>query len=554
VSPDALTAAEPWRLPVLVGGIAFVYLAAGVFDHGIWSPTEPAVAGVVWNMFERGLVVAPHIDVHAYLEKPPLYYWLGWLAVRLHGDLDAGWLRLPAALLGLACLAAVSWSVRRRHGDAVACAVLPLAALVYPLWELAHRATPDVAALAFAFVAFALFERSLAGADAPAPRRTWPWDLALAATLAASFYAKNFFVVYVVAPPVVGVLLWQRAWVRLALLAGAGAACVALFVAPWAAALYAADPDYVRVVFVDNTLGRFVDLPAEARPALGPLNDAYDAERDGPPWIYLAHFAAIVAPWSLAFLAGLGALARRQGDPRRGFQIAALIGVPLALMLSSSRNAGYLRPLLFVHLLVIADLLAEVARGGVLARWERMLVLANGAIVALAVVGLPVALGVVFDTPALFVWGAVCAVALALGARHWRGTWLHWRSVSTAGTLAVIGLAGTWLLAVPAIDERRSVAAFYRDVAVASAGRALHTTLGDDRRLPLVGWYLRRTAPAVEPKRVPELLAGETPVGVVMLRREYEAERRQIDPVAPTIVAVDDGKARKLVFVANDAR
>ena len=32
---------------------------------------EPAVAGVVWNMADRGLIAAPHIGDYPYLEKPP---------------------------------------------------------------------------------------------------------------------------------------------------------------------------------------------------------------------------------------------------------------------------------------------------------------------------------------------------------------------------------------------------------------------------------------------------------------------------------------------------
>ena len=70
------------------------------------------------------------------------------------------------------------------------------------------------------------------------------------------------------------------------------------------------------------------------------------------------------------------------------------------------------------------------------------------------------------------------------------------------------------------------------------------------RFVPSLGDF---AAPRVEPERVPALLASEAPVGVVMLRREYEAGRERLDPVAPTIIAPDDGKARKLVFLANDA-
>ena len=52
--------------------VVALYFGTGVFDHGIWSPSEPAFAGVVWNMFRGGSFAVPRIDYFYYLEKPPL--------------------------------------------------------------------------------------------------------------------------------------------------------------------------------------------------------------------------------------------------------------------------------------------------------------------------------------------------------------------------------------------------------------------------------------------------------------------------------------------------
>lgn len=59
----------------VLGVLFLLYLAVGVADHDVWKPTEPTVAGIVWNMVDgRGLAV-PRVNDFAYLEKPPLYYW-----------------------------------------------------------------------------------------------------------------------------------------------------------------------------------------------------------------------------------------------------------------------------------------------------------------------------------------------------------------------------------------------------------------------------------------------------------------------------------------------
>ena len=100
--------------------VVALYLGVGVFDHEIWAPTEPTVAGIVWNMIDGGVLAVPLINDLPYLEKPPLYYWLAWLSAGAGGGLGPGTLRLPAALLGLLALAAVFWTVRGRHGEDVA--------------------------------------------------------------------------------------------------------------------------------------------------------------------------------------------------------------------------------------------------------------------------------------------------------------------------------------------------------------------------------------------------------------------------------------------------
>jgi 4-amino-4-deoxy-L-arabinose transferase-like glycosyltransferase len=468
-------------------------LCVGIFDHEIWSPTEPAVAGVVWNMVDRGHWAAPMIGDAFYLEKPPLYYWLGALACSAGGQLDAGLLRLPAALAGLGALALLGWIVRRRHGDDAAAVAMLLGATSIPILELSHRATPDVLALLFAFLGFTLYARGSR------------WDWALAAALAASFYAKNFFVLFVVAPPIAVDLLLQREWRRALQLGLATLAFSALFIVPWALALHGVGGhEALRVVFVDNTLGRLVDVAAEARPALGPLNDAWTAERDGPFWTYLLYLPVIAAPWTLAALAALPLLFRSEGrDAHRRFLGIALVTVPLVLTLASSRNSAYLRPLAWVPLLAVAELLVSPLR-----RWQRILLGANLWLVLAAVAGVAAAAAVRFGGTVPIAWALACALVAALVA--WRA-----RSAFGVAAFAAAGLAGSLLVAVPHIDAERSTAAFFAAVRPEFEGRTLYATRIDDRRYPLLSWYLRRPVPVLDSREdAIARLAGREPVGI----------------------------------------
>ena len=64
------------RPVVTASVILLLYLGTGLFDHDIWSPTEPTVAGIVWNMHAHGELAVPRINEFVYLEKPPPYYWM----------------------------------------------------------------------------------------------------------------------------------------------------------------------------------------------------------------------------------------------------------------------------------------------------------------------------------------------------------------------------------------------------------------------------------------------------------------------------------------------
>jgi 4-amino-4-deoxy-L-arabinose transferase-like glycosyltransferase len=111
---------ELWRWALLAVLLMGAYFAVGVFDHDVWAPTEPAVAGVVWEMYAHDDLAVPRINGLPYLEKPPLYYWAAWACCKVGGRISAGLLRLPAVMFGVLCLFLAFWAARARYGAAAA--------------------------------------------------------------------------------------------------------------------------------------------------------------------------------------------------------------------------------------------------------------------------------------------------------------------------------------------------------------------------------------------------------------------------------------------------
>ncbi len=543
---------------VLAAAIVALYLGVGVRDHDIWSPFEPAVAGVVWGMYTTGDLAVPRIDGLPYLEKPPLCYWMAWLCCKGMGRLDAGLIRLPSALFGLLAIGVTFWLARKRHGEAVAWAVAMLAATTLSMVYHSHFARTGIVATGFAFLAFGLFARTLladevagrirlgeaghvgrtAGAaairlgEAEHVGRTagaaairlgevdfLGWDLAFAAALAVSFYAKNFYTFLIVLPPVVFFLLWRRRFRRLLRLGALVAACLGVALLPWCLALYRRGGwEFLRIVFVDNTVGRFFDFGMRVDP--GPLNDAYTVERGHSHFLYGLALFDYVQPWFLLFVASAVALFRRRqpADDFRAFLRITAITIPVLLSLSSTRVQEYVAPVLFGVFLMMGELLSGLAQGAAdVARWQRALVGANVVLVAAAAVGLPVVAAILLRRPLLLLWVLPAAVAVAaLAARLGRPWPWPFAVQASSGVLAVAGIVACFYL-IPYVNQRKTYAGFFEAIRGEVPHRELYTSCCDDNRLPLIPYYLNQEVPILRPsERVFDLLRTNRRAGIIV--------------------------------------
>jgi 4-amino-4-deoxy-L-arabinose transferase-like glycosyltransferase len=591
LQPDApsspLDPPRPGELPpfvrnMLVALIVALHLGVFVFDHDIWAPTEPTVAGIVWEMRAEGDWAVPRIAGMPYLEKPPLYYWMATAACQAGGRLSAGLIRLPAALLGLACLWITYRIARRRFGGAAAMLAVLLAATFTSFVEYSHRASTDMAANFFAFLCLALFADKI---DRPesTPRARRVADLCFALALAASFYSKNFFTFLVVLPPVFLWLAWKREFLRGLFIGAMTLLFTALVVAPWALALYHKGGwEFLRIVFVDNTVGRFFELRNVVSVKAGPLNDAYYAEKQNPWWQYAGALVVTAVPWVLALAAAVVNLFRRwreAGDFRR-FMGLAFITLPVVLSLSSSKVVEYLTPIFLIEWVILAGFIRDVMTGSPTVHpWERRLFWINLVLVSVGAMAAPVVLvfvvghkwPLIWLAPTVFfawyMWKNTPQPEAAAGERPSRRGVFSFANVLQACSPArrqpdeafmrrtLTYCALTFLMALgflaPWLDRDKSAAPFFNAIRPESSWRDLYTTYCDDRRLPLIPFYLDRK-PLVLANRedVFHLLRGERPVGIIVPEDFYQQRRADFAAI-PHLHTVAFRGRTFLGYVAN---
>ncbi|HLX36409.1 MAG TPA: glycosyltransferase family 39 protein, partial [Candidatus Binataceae bacterium] len=139
----------------------FIIAALNFFFHlgtyGFWEPDEARYGEIAREMLELRDYVVPHLNYVAYVEKPPLLYWLTTLSYRVLGinELAARMIPAFAALIGVLATFIFTMRTMGRRRAIVATAILGTA----PLYAvMAQVLTTDLLLTALTTIAlFALF-------------------------------------------------------------------------------------------------------------------------------------------------------------------------------------------------------------------------------------------------------------------------------------------------------------------------------------------------------------------------------------------------------------
>jgi 4-amino-4-deoxy-L-arabinose transferase-like glycosyltransferase len=415
-SGSAVSAAF-WRSPA-IEMLALLGLASAVFffhlgSYGLWEPDEARYAEIAREMLASRNFIVPHLNYVAYIEKPPLLYWLGaiWMALFGVNEFAA---RLTPALAALAGVL-MTWVFVLRtmgHGRALLAGAILTTSTLYAV--LAQVLTTDMLLAATVTVAlFALYLHCSEGGR-------WCW-LGYAA-IAMGLLAKG---PVAAAIPILtlAIFLWWQGELPGAIRrfhALAGGAMVALIAAPWFIAVAIREPGFVDFYFIGEHLRRFFE-------------SSYSHGQ--PFYYYLPVVAAGMMPWTLmAPFIAWRALAR---TPAGRFCIVAATVVIVMFSAASAKLIPYILPAVAPIAVLLADGIfsrafppgAEVGAPppGVRVRFAAVGVFLSLLGVAMLVAAMTAPLFsspyVVAARPALYALGLVGAAGGALVAeifRHWR--------------------------------------------------------------------------------------------------------------------------------------
>jgi len=324
----------------------------------------------------------------------------------------------------------------------------------------------------------------------------------------------------------------KREFRRIAFLTGWTAAFTVILLIPWCLALYGEGGwQYLRVVFVDNTVGRFLHISAPASVQANPLNDAYTTGRTHGALFYPAVLASFVKEWMLLLIASCIHLARkwRRADDFDRFLGIGLVTLPVVLTLSSSKSVEYLTPVLFFVTLIIARFLAELFEAGTAGRWEKCLAAANVILLGIAVCAMPAVVVLLTGRYLPLAWVPACAIFLIFLALRSRPRWADFTFFYSSFCFAAITLTAAIVFIMPYADGEKTTTPFFDAIRKECSRVELFTTFRDDRRLPLITYSLRRRVGVIEREEdVFRLLASGRKVGIITSCAFYRANRPRL--------------------------
>jgi 4-amino-4-deoxy-L-arabinose transferase-like glycosyltransferase len=598
------------RERILLALLLVVFSASGLFDHSLWTPNDSREGGMIAEMYRSGAWTSLSLNGEPFLEKPPLLHWTAVILCTLLGHVNEGWIRVPAALFGLAT-ALIVWVWGRRLGReraGILAAFLCVTNITF--FEYSRIVLTDICLTFAVVVSLHLFFSAYSAEKARLLRYAL---FLLAASL--SFYAKGLVGPVFIMGSVVVFLAIMRRFALAFLLSLVFAPLLVAAVCPWAAALYReGGREYLISAFIDNQLGRFFKLspgaPVTSLPLVGrwlgfmadrpvPL-DPYFAHKE-PLYHYLVKLPVRLLPWTLLTVPAVGFWYKRRStvvSPFATLLRCSLATIIVILHLSSSKAGAYLLPAFPILFLMVGVWCEDLGATG-LARLDASMIALTSGLVRVLSFALPSLYLILFALPPVafarlataagrlgaplpfgdasdLLWGAgraavwtgagLCALALVLAYRLFEDVGARIRAGDYVGgvrglattTVIVTMLAGT--AAMPAYDRQRT----YRpivDLVAAELDRGRRVALAT-HEAKIVGeflFYIGRRMPLVQP--VPGarayLEAGPEDRGVVVRRDQLASVEATLQGLDYEVRRVDESaglNARELCLITRPRR
>ena len=331
---------------LLAGFCAFLFFY-GMGQFGLIGADEPRYAQVAREMLERHDWITPVLGGHAWLEKPPLYYWQAMLAYSVLGVSDVS-ARMPAAIDATLLVIAVYLFFRRfRRGVEVDAALLTASGA--GVVGYAHAASMDMALAATFSIGMLAW---------------WAWRETGKRIYLSLFYfcmALGMLAKGPVAPFLAAVVIVVfaslardlRLIVKTLWFPGILLFCTVAL--PWYFAVQMRNPQFFREFILEHNLARF-------------SSDLYHHRQ--PFWYYLPVTAIALVPWTVFVIAAVAEAARVWWAERKAVSaepdLEAQLGVfaccwlvvpVMFFSISQSKLPGYILPAVPAGAVLLADYL-----------------------------------------------------------------------------------------------------------------------------------------------------------------------------------------------------
>jgi 4-amino-4-deoxy-L-arabinose transferase-like glycosyltransferase len=312
---------------VVAGLIFFFHLGA----YGFWEPDEARYGEIAREMLATRDFIVPHLNYVAYVEKPPLLYWLTALSFRIFGldEFAARLVPATAAMLGVLATFYFAARVMGLRRGVMAAAILATA----PLYAvMAQVLTTDMLLTAFTTIAiFALLLHYREGGR-------WCWIAY--ASMALATLTKGPVGIVLPALAMLIFLWWEGALKNFMrrFHAVAGAAVIFAIVAPWFIAISIRTPGFLDFYFIGEHLRRIFDS---------------SFSHGEPFYFYIPVIIGGLLPWSM--LMPFLTWRRMAPNPARRYCAFAALIIFAAFSASSGKLIPYILPAFPPLAILLAD-------------------------------------------------------------------------------------------------------------------------------------------------------------------------------------------------------
>jgi 4-amino-4-deoxy-L-arabinose transferase-like glycosyltransferase len=323
-------AAEKLAVPLvfIVAGLIFFF---HLETYGFWEPDEARYGEIAREMLAMRDFVVPHLNYVAYVEKPPLLYWLTALSFRIFGVSEFAARLMPAisALVGVLATFVFAARVMGRRRAVMAAAILATA----PLYAvMAQVLTTDMLLSALMTIAiFALFLQYQDGGN-------WCWIAYVAMALATLTKGP----VGIALPGmIVLIFLWWEGALRGSIRRFhgiAGAVLVLAIVAPWFVAISIREPGFLDFYFIGEHVRRIFDS---------------SFSHGEPFYFYIPVVIVGLLPWSL--LVPFLTWRKMMPNPARRYCVIASVVIIGTFSASSGKLIPYVIPAFPPLAVLLAD-------------------------------------------------------------------------------------------------------------------------------------------------------------------------------------------------------